>query len=60
MIASLIGQGMDRFDAACAGVRLHGLAGEVAGERLGLRSPLARDVIDAIPQAIALYEKREL
>jgi NAD(P)H-hydrate epimerase len=60
MIASLIGQGMDRFDAAIAGVRLHGLAGEVAGERLGLRSPLARDVIDAIPQAIALYEKREL
>jgi NAD(P)H-hydrate epimerase len=60
IIASLIGQGMDRFDAACAGVRLHGLAGEVAGERLGLRSPLARDVIDAIPQAIALYEKREL
>ena len=60
IIASLIGQGMDRFDAACAGVRLHGLAGEVAGEQFGLRSPLARDVIDAIPQAIALYEKREL
>ena len=60
IIASLIGQGMDRFDAACAGVRLHGFAGEVAGQRLGLRSPLARDVIDAIPEAIALYEKREL
>src|SRR5207249_9487146 len=60
IIASLIGQEMDRFDAACAGVRLHGLAGEVAGKQFGLRSPLARDVIDAIPQALALYEKREL
>ena len=60
MIASLMGQGMDRFDASVAGVRLHGLAGEVAGERYGLRSPLAREIIDAIPEAIALYEKREL
>jgi len=60
MIASLIGQGMDPFDAAIAGVRLHGLAGEVAGEQYGLRSPLAREIIDAIPEAIALYEKREL
>ena len=60
VIASLIGQGMDSFDAACAGVRLHGLAGEVAGDRQGLRSPLAREVIDAIPEALALYEKREL
>jgi NAD(P)H-hydrate epimerase len=60
MIASLIGQKMDAFDAAVAGVRLHGLAGEVAGQRFGLRSPLAREVIDAIPEALALYEKREL
>jgi len=60
IIASLIGQGMDNFPAACAGFRLHGLAGEVAGKRYGLRSVLAREVIDAIPEAIALYEKREL
>jgi NAD(P)H-hydrate epimerase len=60
IIGSLIGQGMDRFDAACAGVRIHGLAGEVAGEQFGLRSALAREVCDAIPEAIALYEKREL
>lgn len=60
IIASLLGQGMNRFDAAVAAVHLHGLAGEVAGSRFGLRSPLARDVIDAIPEAIALYEKREL
>ena len=50
ILGSLLGQEMDRFDAACAAVRLHGLAGELAGEQLGLRSVLARDVIDAIPR----------
>ena len=53
MIGSLIGQGMERFAAACVGVHLHGLAGEIAGKKFGRRSVLARDVIDAIPQAIA-------
>jgi hydroxyethylthiazole kinase-like uncharacterized protein yjeF len=48
ILASLIGQGMERFEAACAAVRLHGLAGELAGRQLGRRSVLARDVIEAI------------
>jgi NAD(P)H-hydrate epimerase len=50
ILASLIGQGMDRFDAACAAVHLHGRAGEIAGKKLGRRSVLARDVVDAISQ----------
>lgn len=53
MIASLIGQGMEAFAAAAVAVRLHGRAGEIAGHRLGTRSVLARDVIDAIPAALA-------
>ncbi|CAN5625393.1 hypothetical protein BH09PLA1_BH09PLA1_14890 [soil metagenome] len=52
MIGSLIGQGMKLFDAACAAVYLHGRAGEIAGKKLGRRSVLARDVIDALPQAM--------
>lgn len=48
ILASLIGQGMNEFDAACAGVYLHGRAGELAGKRLGQRSVLARDVIGEI------------
>src|SRR5205823_1205435 len=35
-----------------------GRTGEIAGERLGRRSVLARDVIDAVPAAVAEYEKR--
>ena len=57
MLGALIAQGMDRFDAACVAVRLHGLAGEIAGETLGLRSVLARDVINAIPEAIRRCEE---
>lgn len=52
MIASLLGQGMERFEAACLAVYLHGRAGELAGQHLGQRSVLARDVIDSIAEAI--------
>ncbi len=58
IIGTLLAQQMDPFDAACAGVHLHGRAGEIAAEKLGLRSPLARDVIDALPAAIAEAETR--
>jgi NAD(P)H-hydrate epimerase len=56
MLATLLAQGMDRFDAACAATWLHGKAGEIAGERLGRRCVLARDVIDAIPAALKAYQ----
>lgn len=52
VIGSLLGQGMDGFDAACLGAHLHGWAGEIAGERLGLRSVLAREVADSLAAAI--------
>jgi ADP-dependent NAD(P)H-hydrate dehydratase len=58
ILGTLMAQKVDRFDAACTAVRLHGIAGEVAGERLGLRSVLAHDVITALPEAIVRYEKR--
>jgi NAD(P)H-hydrate epimerase len=58
VIGALLGQKMDRFDAACAGTWIHGRAGQTAGERLGRRCVLARDVIDALPHAIAEYEQR--
>lgn len=56
IIGTLLGQKMDRFDAAAAGVWIHGKAGELAGQRLTRRCVLARDVIDALPQAIVQYE----
>ena len=52
MIGCLLGQQMERFDAAALGVHLHGLAGEIAGKRLGQRCALARDVLDAVSEAV--------
>jgi NAD(P)H-hydrate repair Nnr-like enzyme with NAD(P)H-hydrate dehydratase domain len=52
----LLAQKMGKFDAAIAAVWVHGRAGEIAGRRLGMRSVLARDVIEAIPPALAEYD----
>jgi len=60
ILGSLLGVKMERFDAACAAVALHGMAGEKAGDRLGLRSVLAREVIESIADAIKMYEGRFL
>jgi len=60
MIGALLGQKMGGFDAACLGVWLHGKAGEMAGERLGRRSVLARDVIETLPKAIAAAESNKI
>ena len=49
LIAALRAQGLDAFEAACAGVWLHGRAAEIAGPHL-----IADDLADAIPQALAL------
>ncbi len=49
VIAALIAQGASLFDAACAGVYLHGLAGDLA--RISDRGLLASEVAQALPQA---------
>ena len=48
MIAALRARGMPAFEAACAGVWLHGRAAEIAG-----RAMIADDLAAAIPRAIA-------
>lgn len=56
IIASLVGQGMTPFDAACLGVHLHGLAGELAGRKFGQRSALASEVTESISEIIREME----
>lgn len=51
MTGSLLGQGANAFDAAAAAVYLHGLAGDIAAEKLGKISMLPTDLINEIPQA---------
>jgi NAD(P)H-hydrate epimerase len=50
MIAGLLAQGLKPWEAACSGVYLHGLAGELAA--VADRGILARDVAAAVPQAL--------
>jgi NAD(P)H-hydrate epimerase len=59
IIAALIGQSMDPFEAAILGVYLHGLAGDYAAEELGRWSMTALDVIDYLPEAFCEHEMSE-
>jgi NAD(P)H-hydrate epimerase len=52
IIGSLLGQGMERFDAAVLGTHVHGLAGQIAGERFGQRSAVAMEVAGCIGEAV--------
>ena len=57
ILAGLLSQGMQPYDAAVVGGYVHGLAGIIAAETLGsTRSVLASDVIDALPQAFKRIE----
>ncbi len=51
MIAALIGQGLSSYDAACVGVHVHGLAGDIAAKRFGQISMIATDLIENLPEA---------
>ena len=53
VIAAMLAKGLEPFPAACAGVRLHARAGQVAAERLGAGAVIARDVVEALPAARA-------
>jgi NAD(P)H-hydrate epimerase len=51
VITALMGQGLSNFDAAVLGVYIHGLAGDIAAEKLGQVSLIATDIIDSLPDA---------
>ncbi len=51
VITALAGQGLDLFDAAVLGVYIHGLAGDIAADKLGQISITATDIIDHLPAA---------
>lgn len=52
IIASLVGQGMNPFDAATFGVYIHGRAGDIAAEEKGIHGLIASDVVNKLPLAI--------
>ena len=52
IIAGLIGQTKSLFNAACLGVFLHGLAGDLAAKEKTQISMLPTDLVEKIPEAI--------
>ena len=56
IIAGLLAQGLSAYDAATLGAYLHGRAAEFAAYKGSLRSMLATDLIEALPQVIEQLE----
>ncbi len=52
MTVGFLAQGVAPLEAACLATFLHGMAGDIAAARRGEIGMIARDLIDAIPQAI--------
>ena len=50
-ITALCGQGLSDFDAAVLGVYIHGLAGDIAAQKIGQVSLIATDIIEALGDA---------
>jgi ADP-dependent NAD(P)H-hydrate dehydratase len=53
VVASLMGQGMRPFDAACLAAHVHGSAADRVARQIGPIGYLAREVADGLPQALA-------
>ena len=54
IITSLLGQGIRPYLATTLGVYLHGLAGDIARDKLGEHGMIAGDIVDSIPYAILM------
>lgn len=60
VIAALLASGMDAYDAACTGVRIHAEAGDMAAEMLSEHAMLATDIIAKLPDVFCILEKKEV
>lgn len=58
MISSLSSRGVPPFEAAACGVYLHGLAGDLTAEELGMDSVTASDVVERIPRTLGIVRGR--
>lgn len=58
VIAALVAGGQAPWDAACAGVYLHGLAGDCAASAQGQAGLVAGDIVERLPEARQRLEAR--
>ncbi|MBQ3915325.1 MAG: NAD(P)H-hydrate dehydratase, partial [Ruminococcus sp.] len=59
IIGSVAAQGYDPFDAACAGVYIHGLAGDAAADKFGQEAMLPSDMINCLSDAFRILKEKQ-
>ncbi|WP_455529850.1 NAD(P)H-hydrate dehydratase [Ruminococcus sp.] len=59
VIGAAIAQGCGIFDGTCAGVYMHGLAGDAAAQKLGMEAMLPRDIIANLPDAFGILREKK-
>ncbi|MBR3970080.1 MAG: NAD(P)H-hydrate dehydratase [Ruminococcus sp.] len=57
IIASAAAQGIPTYSAACAGVYIHGLAGDKAAEKYEQEAMLPRDIVNCLSDAFRILKK---
>ena len=57
IIASLVSQGLNCYDAASVGVCIHGQTSDELVERKGYRGQLSSDIVELLPTIIRSYER---
>ncbi len=60
IILSLLGQGYKPKDAAITGVYLHGLAGDIASEKIGQEALIASDIIENLGYAYLRIKENKI
>lgn len=58
VISAMLAQGLHSVDAACVGVYIHGLAGEMLKEKIGNAGALASDLLPLLPLTIKQLSPR--
>jgi NAD(P)H-hydrate epimerase len=59
LIAALVAQGLEAYDAALLGAYLHGLAGDLARDRYGETALIASDILEFLPGAFQRHHGRD-
>lgn len=58
IIAGVLAQKVPAYEAACTGVYVHGLAGDIAAQEKTEISLIASDIVDYIPEAIKAMRRK--
>lgn len=59
IITGLITTGVPSFEASCIGVYVHGLSGDIGARRKGMRSLLATDILESLPESFMITEREK-